>query len=674
MKNMIFSRPQAIEWSKKLREGINYHNYRYYVLDDPEIPDAEYDRLLRELEELEASYPELVAPDSPTQRVGAEPLTTFGEVVHEVPMLSLGNAFNDEEVREFDRRVRERLEVDEVEYVAETKLDGLAISLRYEDGKLVKGATRGDGSRGEDVTLNVRTIKAVPLSLPGRGYPRILEVRGEVFIAEEGFARLNQRQRERGGKIFANPRNAAAGSLRQLDSRITADRPLTIFCYGIGEVAGGSLPGSHQEILEVLREWGLRISSETTVVKGATGCLEYYRDLLARRESLGYEIDGVVYKLNDLAQQAAMGYVSRAPRWAIAHKFPAQEELTRVITIEFQVGRTGALTPVARLEPVSVGGVMVSNATLHNMDEVERKDVREGDTVVVRRAGDVIPEVVRVVQERRTGDPPTVMLPKLCPECGSHIIRPEGEAVARCGSGLYCPAQRKEAIRHFASRRALDIEGLGEKLVEQLVDSNLVTTVADLYALSVEDLMALDRMGEKSASNLIAALEKSKFTTLARFLYALGIREVGETTAHGLASHFGSLEKIMDTDGDELQQATDVGPIVAEHILLFLSQEHNRKVIAALRAAGVEWRDVVVDKSGQSLQGRTLVLTGTLENMTRAEAKERLMARGAKVSGSVSRKTGYLVAGADPGSKLAKAEKLGIEILDEAGLLALLNQ
>ncbi|MCP4043015.1 MAG: NAD-dependent DNA ligase LigA [Gammaproteobacteria bacterium] len=671
---MIFSRAQAIEWSKKLREGINYHNNRYYVLDDPEIPDAEYDRLLRELEELEASYPELVAPDSPTQRVGAEPLTTFGEVVHEVPMLSLGNAFNDEEVREFDRRVRERLEVDEVEYVAETKLDGLAISLRYEDGKLVKGATRGDGSRGEDVTLNVRTIKAVPLSLPGRGYPRILEVRGEVFIAEEGFARLNQRQRERGSKIFANPRNAAAGSLRQLDSRITADRPLTIFCYGIGEVAGGSLPGSHQEILEVLREWGLRISSETTVVKGATGCLEYYRDLLARRESLGYEIDGVVYKLNDLAQQAAMGYVSRAPRWAIAHKFPAQEELTRVITIEFQVGRTGALTPVARLEPVSVGGVMVSNATLHNMDEVERKDVREGDTVVVRRAGDVIPEVVRVVQERRTGDPPPVMLPKLCPECGSHIIRPEGEAVARCSSGLYCPAQRKEAIRHFASRRALDIEGLGEKLVEQLVDSNLVTTVADLYALSVEDLMALDRMGEKSASNLIAALEKGKFTALARFLYALGIREVGEATAHGLASHFGSLEKIMDADGDELQQATDVGPIVAEHILLFLSQEHNRKVIAALRAAGVEWRDVVVDKSGQSLQGRTLVLTGTLENMTRAEAKERLMARGAKVSGSVSRKTGYLVAGADPGSKLAKAEKLGIEILDEAGLLALLKQ
>ncbi len=665
---------EAIERSRELRELINHHNYRYYVLDDPEIPDAAYDRLLRELEDLENAFPGLVTPESPTQRVGAEPLAAFGEVAHGAPMLSLGNAFSEKEVREFDRRVRERLEVAEVEYAAETKLDGLAVSLLYEDGRLVRGATRGDGSRGEDVTQNVRTIQALPLGLRDSGYPRILEVRGEVFIAEEGFARLNARQREKGEKTFANPRNAAAGSLRQLDPRITAQRPLTIFCYGIGRVEGGSLPDGHREILGVLREWGLRVSPEVRVVKGAAGCLEYYRDLIARRDGLGYEIDGVVYKVNNRAQQDAMGYVSRAPRWAIAHKFPAQEELTRVLEIEFQVGRTGALTPVARLEPVFVGGVTVSNATLHNMDEVARKDVRVGDTVVVRRAGDVIPEVARVIPERREGNPPVVTLPGQCPVCGSGVVLAEGEVIARCGSGLYCPAQRKEAIRHFASRRALDIEGLGDKLVEQLVDSNLISSVADLYDLALERLAALERMGGKSAANLVDALEKSKSTTLARFLYALGIREVGEATALGLARHFGALEKIMDADAEELQQAPDVGPVVAEYILAFFRQEHNRQVIAALRRAGINWPDVVVaEKDEQPLRGKIFVLTGALDTMTRNEAKERLLSQGAKVSGSVSAKTSYVVAGADAGSKLTKAEKLGIEVLDEAALLALLG-
>jgi DNA ligase (NAD+) len=659
----------------ELREAIDHHSYRYYVLDSPEIPDAEYDRLMRELQDLEARYPELVTPDSPTQRVGAGPLPEFGEVVHEVPMLSLGNAFSEQEVLDFDRRVRERLGVDEVEYAAETKLDGLAVSLLYEDGQLVSGATRGDGMRGEDVTQNVRTIHAVPLRLRGKGCPRILEVRVEVFMTLDGFHRLNEEQRKRGEKVFVNPRNAAAGSLRQLDPRITAARPLTLFCYGVGRVEPeGRLPDRHSEVLKALKGWGLRVSSLVKVVRGVRGCLDYYGEVGRQRQTLGYDIDGVVYKVNRVEQQSALGFVSRAPRWAIAHKYPAQEEVTRVLDVEFQVGRTGALTPVARLEPVFVGGVTVSNATLHNMDEIERKDVRTGDAVIVRRAGDVIPEVVSVLPDRRSARARRITLPAVCPVCGSQVVRPEGEVVARCSGGLVCPAQRKEAIRHFASRRAMDIEGLGDKLVDQLVERGLVDTVADLYQLTVEQLAGLERMAEKSAANLAEALARSKDTTLARFLYALGIRDVGETTARALAAHFGSLDRTMEADAEALQMVSDVGPVVAQHVASFFHESHNRQVIERLREAGLHWPEAEPKASGeQPLAGLTFVLTGALESMTRDEAKERLEALGAKVSGSVSGKTRYVVAGADPGSKLAKAQELGVEILDERGLLELLG-
>ncbi|MDJ0860933.1 MAG: NAD-dependent DNA ligase LigA [Gammaproteobacteria bacterium] len=658
----------------ELRELIDHHNYRYYVLDEPQIPDAEYDRLLRELQAMEVRHPELITPDSPTQRVGAAPAAAFGQVVHEVPMLSLGNAFSDEEVLEFDRRVRDRLASDPVEYAAEPKLDGLAVSLRYEEGRLVRAATRGDGTRGEDVTRNVRTIHAVPLRLMRDDYPRILEVRGEVYMDLAGFEDLNAAQREKGEKIFANPRNAAAGSLRQLDPRITAARPLTMFCYGIGQVEDDRLPERHSDILQALCDWGLRVSPETGVVRGAEGCLDYYRRVAERRERLGYEIDGVVYKVNRLDQQRALGFVSRAPRWAVAHKFPAQEEITRVLAVEFQVGRTGAVTPVARLEPVFVGGATVSNATLHNMDEVVRKDVRIGDSVIVRRAGDVIPEVVSVVADRRPADARPVSMPESCPVCGSQIVRLEGEAVARCSGGLYCPAQRKEAIRHFASRRAMDVEGLGDKLVDQLVELDLVRSVADLYALSVEQLAGLERMAEKSAANLVQALERSRKTTLGRFLYALGIREVGEATARALASHFGSLEPIMAADEDALQQVPDVGPVVAGHVASFFRQEHNREVVTALQAAGISWpNEVPAAAAAPRLTGQTFVITGTLEGMTRDEAKDRLQALGARVSGSVSGKTSYLVVGADPGSKRDKAEKLGVKILTEEELVDLLS-
>ena len=657
-----------------LREQIRWHNYRYYVLDEPQIPDVEYDRLMQALQALERAHPEWVTADSPTQRVGAVPISAFAQVQHALPMLSLDNAFADADVVDFDRRVRERLELDSIIYAAEPKLDGLAVSLRYEQGQLMRAATRGDGLTGEDITHNIRTIGSVPLRLRGGDYPQVLEVRGEVFMDKQGFESLNQRARARGEKTFANPRNAAAGSLRQLDPRITAERPLDMFCYGVGAVEDGEVLGRHSEILEQFREWGLRVCPERAVVEGARGCLHYYRRILARRDQLLYEIDGVVYKVDQLNQQRELGFVSRAPRWAVAHKFPAQEELTTVQDIQVQVGRTGALTPVARLAPVSVGGVTVTNATLHNLDEVRRKDVRAGDTVIVRRAGDVIPEVVSVLLERRPSVTKAFQMPEHCPECGSDVIRPEGEAVSRCVGGLFCPAQRRESIRHFASRRALDIEGLGDKLVEQLVGQGLVHSPADLYALSTNAVAGLERMGEKSAANLIEALQRSKSTTLERFLYALGIREVGESTARQLAQSFGDLESLMAASEERLQQVPDVGPVVAAHIYAFFQEPHNRQVIGDLQKAGVQWPTLAVVEAGErSLAGQTFVLTGALVSMSRDQAKVRLQALGAKVSGSVSKKTSYVVAGVDPGSKLAKAQELGVKVLDDDGLLALLE-
>jgi DNA ligase (NAD+) len=657
----------------ELRETIDYHNYRYYVLDDPVIPDAEYDRLLRELEKLEKQYPGLITPQSPTQRVGAAPLESFGEIVHQVPMLSLANAFDEQELSDFDRRVRARLDVERVAYSAETKLDGLAASIRYVDGVLVSGATRGDGVRGEDVTQNVRTIKAVPLSLRGEDFPRVLEVRGEVFMTEEGFRRLNEAQLGRGEKPFANPRNAAAGGLRQLDPRVTAERPLTMYCYGVGEVRGGELPGTHAEVLASLKRWGLRISPEAAVVEGVEGCRRYYDDMLARRGSLGYAIDGVVFKVNDIALQEILGTVSRAPRWAVAYKFPAEEELTKVRAIDVQVGRTGTLTPVARLEAVHVGGVTVTNATLHNQDEIDRKDVRVGDTVVVRRAGDVIPEVARVIKERRPRRTRRFHLPDRCPVCGSEVVRIEGEAAARCSGGLYCAAQRKQAVRHFASRRAMDIEGLGDKLVEQLVDAGMVHSILDVYSLSEEKLEALDRMGKKSAANLVAAIAKSRDTTFARFLFALGIRDVGEATAATLAAHFGDLQSLRAADEERLQEVPDVGPVVATQIRSFFAEKHNQKILDGLVKL-VRWPAPKVPGDGDArLAGKRFVITGTLESMPRSEAKQRLEALGAKVSGSVSRNTDYVVAGANPGSKRAKAEALGVDILDESDFLELIE-
>ena len=664
----------ARERARALREQIAFHNYRYYVLDDPLIPDSEYDRLMAELQGLEAQHPELVTPDSPTQRVGAAPLAEFAEVRHRVPMLSLDNAFTEEDLASFDRRVRERLGVEgEVAYAAEPKLDGLAVSLRYEEGLFVQAATRGDGTLGEDVTQNVRTIPSVPLRLLGDDWPGVLEVRGEVYMSKRGFAALNERARARGEKTFANPRNAAAGSLRQLDPRATAGRPLAMYCYGVGEIAGGDLDPTHSGTMRRLAGWGLRVSPELATVRGSAGCLDYYRRIGVRRDGFDYDIDGVVFKVDELALQRQLGFVARAPRWAVAHKFPAQEELTVVEAIEFQVGRTGAVTPVARLRPVFVGGVTVSNATLHNLDEVQRKDVRVGDTVFVRRAGDVIPEVVRVLPERRPAGTRLVQLPAACPVCGSEVIKPEGEAVARCTGGLYCPAQRKEAVLHFASRRALDIEGLGEKLVDQLVDGGLLHDPADLYALGRDRLAALERMGEKSADNLLAALERSRHTTLARFLFALGIREVGEATAQALARQFGSLEAVEAADEATLQETPDVGPIVASHVAAFFRQAHNREVIAKLRAAGVAWEESPPAQGPKPLAGKTFVLTGALSR-PRDAVKDQLEALGAKVSGSVSRKTDYVVAGEEPGSKLAKARELGVTVLDQAGLAALLAE
>lgn len=658
-----------------LREQINYHNYRYYVLDDPEIPDAEYDRLFRDLQKLEKEFPELITQDSPTQRVGEKPLSSFGEVKHVVPMLSLGNAFSDEEVEAFGKRISDRLETQKIEFVAEPKLDGLAISLLYEKGVLVRAATRGDGVTGEDVTQNVRTIHSVPLRLVGNNFPEVLEVRGEVFMPKAGFEELNKRQKANNEKVFANPRNAAAGSLRQLDSKITASRPLTIFCYGVGQVEGGKIPDRHSAILKHLKGWGFRVCPEIKTVKGINGCLDYYQEINAIRNRLPYEIDGVVYKVDRLDQQASLGFVSRAPRWAIAHKFPAQEEMTKLLAIDVQVGRTGALTPVARLEPVEVGGVTVTNATLHNQDEIERMDVRVGDTVIVYRAGDVIPKVASVIVSRRPKNTRKFRMPKHCPECGSDVVRVEGEAVMRCSGGLYCPAQRKEAIKHFASRRAMDIEGLGDKLVDQLVDTQLVNDVADLFTLDLDEVANLERMAKKSAQNLLVALEKSKNTTLPRFIYALGIREVGEATALNLANHFGNLKSLMKAGEDTLQSVPDVGPVVASNIVTFFHQPHNLEVIDKLIAAGVKWPDIkVVDAGSLPLSGKTVVLTGTLSELPRAEAKEKLQQLGAKVAGSVSSKTDLVIAGEAAGSKLEKAESLNIKVIDEAAFLKLLKK
>ncbi len=663
--------PQAR--ASRLRREIEQHNYRYYVLDTPSVPDAEYDRLFRELQDLETRYPELITPDSPTQRVGAAPAGAFTEVPHRVPMLSLDNAFSEEQVIAFDRRIRETLDVPSVTYMAEPKLDGLAVSLSYEQGVLVRGSTRGDGLRGEDITHNVRTIKALPLRLRGRDWPTLLEVRCEVFMPKAGFEALNRQSLQRGERTFANPRNAAAGSLRQLDPEVTRERPLDLFCYGIGAVEGGTLPDCQSELLRQMRDWGLRICPEGRRVEGAEGCLDYHRHLLARRDRLGYDIDGVVYKVDRFDWQRNLGSVARAPRWALAHKFPAQEALTRVRAIEVQVGRTGALTPVARLEPVEVGGVTVTNATLHNLDEIRRKDVRVGDTVSVRRAGDVIPEIVGVLVDRRPSEAREFTMPDHCPVCGSEVQRIEGEAVFRCVGGLFCAAQRKQALGHFAGRRAMDIDGLGDKLIEQLVERELVRSPADLYRLDATILSGLERMGEKSAENLLNAIERSKNTTLARFLYALGIREVGEATAQALATHFGTLEAIMAADETALWEVPDIGPKVASRIRAFFREAHNRDVVAQLQAVGVRWSEARTRQRTRTLEGKTFALTGTLDTLSRDQAKAGLQKLGARVSGSVSNKTDYLVAGANAGSKLTKATELGVLIIDESALLDLLR-
>ena len=668
----------------ELRAQLKQHDYRYYVLDDPSIPDAEYDRLMQELRALEAAHPELVTPDSPTQRVSGAPSSAFGEVVHGIPMLSLDNAFSEDDVRGFDRRIHERLDREgDLDYVAEPKLDGLAIAAIYRHGALAQAATRGDGVTGEEVTANVRTIRSVPHRLHGR-VPPLIEVRGEVFMPLKGFERMNARAAARGEKVFVNPRNAAAGSLRQLDPRVSASRPLDAFFYGLGALEGAKLPESQSQLLTLLRELGLPVSPDVQTVRGVGGCLDYYRRMGERRSRLPYQIDGVVYKLDSRADQERVGFVSRAPRWAIAHKFPAEEALTVVRGIEFNVGRTGALTPIARLEPVFVGGVTVSNVTLHNIDEVHRKDVRVGDTVIVRRAGDVIPELVSVVAEkrpmnpRRPGEPasPQIELPRRCPVCDSLVLRVEGEAVARCTGGFTCRAQRQEALRHFASRRALDIEGLGDKVVEQLVERELVSSPADLYALGAAQLAELERLGEKSAANLVAAIARAKHTTLPRLLYGLGIREVGEATALALARHFGTLEALERASLEEIQQVEDVGPVVAAQVAAFFASEDHRKVIKALRNRGVTWPEVerpAGGGGGAPLAGKTFVLTGTLSGMTREEAQEALVARGARVAGSVSKKTSYVVAGAEAGSKLKRAEELGVEVLDEQQLAKLLG-
>ena len=686
----MFRRPSGSPADRiaALRKELQRHVHRYYVLDEPSIPDSEYDKLFRELQALEAAHPDLVTPDSPTQRVGGKPLDQFASVRHKVPMLSIRTETDTEATgtKNFDARVRKELGLSEsgppVEYVAELKFDGLAVNLRYEDRVLVQAATRGDGEVGEDVTQNIRTIRQIPLQLPKEA-PAVMEVRGEVYMRRPDFEALNERQREKmaqgakGEKTFVNPRNAAAGSIRQLDPAIAAQRHLSFFAYGVGEITpqaeGGPVFETHFELLQTLKSWGFPVAAQTRTAKGAAELMAFYQAIGRKRDSLPYDIDGVVYKVNSLALQKKLGFVTREPRWAVAHKFPAQEQLTTVLGIDVQVGRTGKLTPVARLAPVFVGGVTVTNATLHNEDEARRKDVRVGDTVIVRRAGDVIPEVVSVLPEKRLPDALQFTMPRQCPVCGAAAVREEGEADYRCTGGLFCAAQRKEAILHYAHRRAVEIEGLGDKLVEQLVDASVVRTLPDLYKLDLSTLASLDRMAEKSANNLLEALEKSKQTTLPRFVFGLGIRHVGEATAKALASHFGKLDAIMDATEEQLLEVSDVGPIVAKSIRTFFEQAHNREVVEQLRACGVTWEEGEPAKRvPKPLTGKTFVITGTLPSLSRDEAKDRIEAAGGKVAGSVSRKTDYVVASTEAGSKLAKAQELDVKVIDEAVLLAFL--
>ncbi len=668
-------REKATARVSKLTELLERYNYRYHALDDPEVPDAEYDRLMQELRALESDFPELKDPHSPTMRVGAAPVAAFGTVKHQMPMLSLDNAFSEQEVRDFDRRIRERLgQSGAVRYVAEPKLDGLAVSALYENGTFVRGATRGDGETGEEITQNLRTINALPLKLRESNAPRLLEVRGEVFMPLAGFKRFNDAAAERGEKTFVNPRNAAAGSLRQLDPRLTAARPLDMFVYGTGVIEGGELASSHSGTLKRLQRFGFKICPQSKVVESIEGCLEYYEAMGLARPNLPYQIDGVVYKVDAANLQRKLGFISRAPRWAVAHKFPAEEALSVVLAVEFQVGRTGALTPVAKLEPTFVGGVTVSSATLHNMDELTRKDVRVGDAVVIRRAGDVIPEVARVLPERRVAGAKLAQLPSTCPICGSPVLRDADQAVARCSGGRHCAAQRKGEIQHFASRRAMDIQGLGEKLVHQLVDHDWVATPADLFSLQADRLATLERMGQKSAHKVHLAIQAAKQTTLPRFLYALGIRDVGEATAAALAQHFPDLRLLRRAGEEEIQRVPDVGPVVAKHVAAYFRDAENAAVIDRLLAAGIRWpaAPAKAAKAG-ALYDKTFVLTGTLQSHSREEATQAIVRAGGKVSGSVSKKTDYVVAGAEAGSKLKKAEKLGVRILEEAAFLEILK-
>jgi|TARA_B110000902_G_scaffold110235_1_gene130137 DNA ligase (NAD+) len=662
---------------EQLKDELNQHNHRYYVLDEPTVPDSEYDRSMRRLQEIEQQYPELLSDDSPSQRVGGAALPSFSQVSHAVPMLSLDNAFNEEELEAFDRRVSDRLNYkddQQIDYVCEPKLDGVAVSLLYREGLLVRGATRGDGKVGEDITANVRTINSIPLKLNGAGIPELLEVRGEIYLPRGGFDKINAAAIAKGDKAFVNPRNAAAGSLRQLDSKITASRPLEMCAYSVGQFQGGETPDSHLNMLKALGRWGFKINTYVESVQGIAACEAYYERMQARRDQLPYDIDGIVYKVNDLALQQRLGFVAKAPRWAIARKFPAQEEMTQLLDVEFQVGRTGALTPVARLAPVFVGGVTVSNATLHNADEIARLGLCIGDTVIIRRAGDVIPKVAAVVLDRRPADARAIVFPETCPVCQSSVRRVEGEAVARCSGGLFCGAQSKEAIKHFASRKAMDIDGLGDKLVELLVDRGLIYSPADLYELSAAKIADLERMGEKSAQNLIDSIAVSRQTTLGKFLFALGIREVGEATGQTLARNFGSLEAIIEADQDALLEVDDIGPVVAYYIRDFFRNPDNLSIINALRESGVSWDDIDVSaQDSQPLKGQTWVLTGGMEIMSRAEAKDRLQELGAKVAGSVSAKTSQVVAGPGAGSKLTKAQSLDIPVFDEEQFLAFLK-
>lgn len=672
---MALTPKKILEEYKNLVAELNQHNHRYYVLDNPSVPDSEYDRQMRKLQDMEVSHPDIATEDSPTQRVGGMALQSFSQIKHGLPMLSLDNAFSDAELQDFERKVKDRLnQTTDIEYVCEPKLDGAAVSILYRDGVLVYGATRGDGNVGEDITANVRTIKSVPLKLQGDNIPHLLEVRGEIYLPKVGFDALNEAARAVGGKSFVNPRNAAAGSLRQLDSKVTASRPLEMCAYSVGQYQAERTPTTHQDMLQALCGWGFKLNDYVETVTGVDACADYYQRLAKRRNKLPYDIDGIVYKVNELALQERLGFVAKAPRWAIARKFPAQEEMTQLLGVEFQVGRTGAITPVARLEPVFVGGVTVSNATLHNRDEIERLGVRIGDVVIIRRAGDVIPQIAKVVLEKRPLDAEVIVFPERCPVCQSSVQRNTGEAVARCSGGLFCGAQIKEAIKHFASRKAMDIDGLGDKLVELMVDKAIIFSVADLYELDESRLVGLERMAEKSVANLVAAIDVSKETTLAKFLYALGIREVGEATAQTLANNFGAIEMIAQSSVEELLEIDDIGPVVARHIANFFRNPDNLSIIEALRNAGVKWLDIDLSSQGaQPLKGQTWVLTGGMQIMSRAEAKDALQALGAKVASSVSAKTSQVVAGPGAGSKLTKAENLGIAVMDEAELMAFLS-